>query len=84
MNEGNIVHETELSVAEKIYRVQVFSRDSGKCYSLTKLGENDVIIIDGTSIDDVLERHRFSLPLAINCRIHWPTRPTIKYSRQVS
>jgi serine/threonine protein kinase HipA of HipAB toxin-antitoxin module len=84
MNDENIVHVTELNVSGKSYSVQVFSRDNGKFYSFTQLGESDVIIIDGTSIEDVLERCRFSLPLAINCRIHWPKQTIMKYPNQSS
>lgn len=84
MTEENIIHETELNVSGKNYSVQVFSGASGKYYSQTRLGESDVIIIDGISVEDVLERHRFSLPIAIDCRIQWPSLAVISYPTKIS
>jgi hypothetical protein len=84
MDGGDIVHETEMRVAGKNFKVQVFSRDNGKYYSLTRLGDSDVIIIDGTSIEDVLTRHSFSLPIAIGCRTQWAKQPVMKYPAPLS
>ena len=68
MDDGTIVHESELNVQGKAYSVQVCRRDNGKCFAITRFSECDAIINDGTSIEDTLERHLFSLPFAVGCR----------------
>lgn len=68
MNEGSIVHETKMDVSGKKYRVQVFSGDNGRYFALTRFSKSDAIIVDGSSIEDVMNRHIFCLPLAVSCR----------------
>ena len=68
MSEGSIVHETRMDVSGKKYCVQVFSGDNGRYFALTRFSASDAIIVDGSSIEEVMNRHIFCLPLAVGCR----------------
>jgi hypothetical protein len=66
--DGTVVHEAGLNVLGQPYNVQVFGRDNGKYFALTRFSDSDIMIIDGISLEEVLERHCFSLPIAVGCR----------------
>ena len=84
MKQWNVVRRSELKVAGIRYGVQIFSRGDGNFFARTKLRDGDVIIIDGTSIEEVLARHRFSLPIAIDCRRRKNKRTVLKYPTQLT
>jgi hypothetical protein len=60
--------EAVMCVMGLSFNVQVFGSDNGKYYALTRFSDSDKMIIDGSSVEEVLELHRFSLPLAVSCR----------------
>jgi hypothetical protein len=68
MDNGTIVHESELNVLGTSYSVQVCRRDNGKYFVMTRFSTCDAIITDGATIGEALERHLFSLPIAVSCR----------------
>jgi len=69
MNNEILVHSCQLNVAGSDYEVQVFSRPDGSHIAKTIFSSNDVIIHDGFSLTEVLDKHRRLLPLAINSRM---------------
>lgn len=63
------VRKTEFSVLGGSYCVRVFRSDSNKHFAVTRFCKNDVIITDGKTVEDALERHRCYLPLAVGSRL---------------
>lgn len=68
MNNEILVHEAEIEVHGDLYRVNVFCRNDGRHFAKTRFGEDDIIINDGASLEEVLEKHEKLLPLAISSR----------------
>lgn len=68
MNKLPIVREVELLIMGEHCQIQVFGRENGTYFALTKFSDTDAIISDGRSIDEVLTRHKCSLPVAIDSR----------------
>jgi len=63
-----LVHEGTVTVQGEEFEVKVFCREDGRHFAKTSFSENDVIINDGLSLDEVLHRHRELLPLAVSSR----------------
>lgn len=63
-----LVHEGHLDHEGQTYQVLVYKRKCGRLFAETTLGIDDIIINDGASLEDVLERHHNLLPLAITSR----------------
>lgn len=63
-----LVHKTVQNIAGQDYEVDVYARPDGSHVAKTSFSPVDVIVNDGRSLEDVLERHRRVLPLAINSR----------------
>lgn len=63
-----LVHKCLIPVGAREYEILIYSRPDGSHVAKTVLGSDDVIINDGTTLDDTLEKHRDLLPLAINSR----------------
>ncbi len=68
MTGETLVHTAEIELQGNRYEIQVFCRDDGRHFAKTRLGEHDVIIHDGQSLEEVLARHERLLPLAVTCR----------------
>ena len=68
MDEEYIVHKTELEIQGDRFEILVYSREDGRHVAKTFFGENDIIINDGQSLEEALEKHVKVLPLAVNCR----------------
>lgn len=68
MVEEILVHESEMEVCGDRYQIRVFCRTDGRHFAKTYFGEDDIIINDGTSLEEVLDKHEKLLPLAINSR----------------
>lgn len=66
-NKEVIVHKGSCQIGGKDYEILVYSRD-GRHFAKTVFAPEDVIISDGSTVDEVLSRHRRLLPLAINSR----------------
>ena len=63
-----LVHTSHCTIAGQDYEVLVFRRPDGSHVAKTFFTPSDVIINDGTSLEEVLARHQRLLPLAINSR----------------
>jgi hypothetical protein len=63
-----IIREMEMEVMGECFRVQIYRRENGTYFALTRFSDVDAIISDGRTIDEVLERHAGSLPMAIDSR----------------
>jgi hypothetical protein len=68
MDELDLVHETEIEVDGNRYQVLVYCRDDGRHFAKTHFGSDDIIINDGATLEEVLEKHQQLLPLAITSR----------------
>ena len=68
MDNEILVHETEVEVHGDFYTVNVFCRNDGRHFAKTRFGEDDIIINDGASLEEVLDKHEKLLPLAISSR----------------
>lgn len=68
MSAEKLVHQCKLPVGSQEYEVLVYSRPDGVHIAKTVLDEDDVIINDGPTLDEALEKHCTLLPLAINSR----------------
>lgn len=64
-----LVHTTTLEVAGGEYEVRIYTRNDGSHVAKTCLGPQDVIINDGFSLHEALDKHRKLLPLAIDSRL---------------
>ncbi len=62
------VHETHLLCQGEQYTVAVFELGMGRFVAATQIEEGDVIEVDGTTLEEALERHRALLPLALQSR----------------
>lgn len=68
MTEEILVHESEIEVHGGRYQIKVFCRKDGRHFAKTFFGDDDIIINDGASLEEVLEKHEKVLPLAISSR----------------
>jgi hypothetical protein len=68
MSGEKLVHRTEVDLNGDRYEIQVFCRDDGMFFARTSFGENDIIIHDGTSLEEVLSKHEQVLSLAVTSR----------------
>ncbi|GFO56593.1 hypothetical protein GMSM_36000 [Geomonas sp. Red276] len=68
MDEENPIHSSELEVNGEYFCISVYSSAAGRYFAKTCLGDGDVIITDGRSLDDALSKHENLLPLAIGTR----------------
>jgi hypothetical protein len=67
-----LVHKCVIPIGSDSYEVFVYSRLDGSHVAKTVLDRYDVIINDGSTLDDVLKKHTELLPLAINSRLLFP------------
>ena len=68
MEELSLVHESEIEVNGDTYKVLVFCREDGRHIAKTRFGAEDVIINDGATLQEVLDKHHKLLPLAVTSR----------------
>ena len=68
MNDEKLVHKTEVELQGDSYEVLVYCRADGRHFARTYFGDDDVIINDGSSLEEVLDRHERLLPLAVSSR----------------
>lgn len=64
-----MVSRAEVTIMGKDFSIELFLRENGKGFALTRYSQEDVIITDGRDIEDAFARHKMALPLAIGCRI---------------
>jgi hypothetical protein len=63
-----LVHQLVCDFEGEKYLIEVFSRPDGHHFARTVFNSEDVIICDGSSLEEVLLRHRELLPLAVHSR----------------
>jgi hypothetical protein len=63
-----LVHKTEVELNGDRYEILVFCREDGRFFARTSFGENDIIIHDGPSLEEVLSKHEQVLSLAVTSR----------------
>ncbi len=68
MSEEQLVYETTMALRGKQYQISVYCRAGGRHVAKTTLAEDDIIINDGTSLEEVLTKHQKLLPLAVTLR----------------
>jgi hypothetical protein len=68
MKDLSLVHETDIEINGDSYAVKVYCRDDGRHFAKTHFDEDDIIIHDGSSLDEVLTKHEQLLPLAVSSR----------------
>lgn len=68
MTDEMLVYSTAVELDGTSYQVSVFCRADGRHSAHTPLGTDDIIINDGFSLEEVLEKHRRLLPLALSSR----------------
>jgi hypothetical protein len=68
MVHGTLVHQAQIELEGDSYHVQVYCREDGHHFARTHLGGEDIIINDGMSLNEVLEKHTELLPLAVSTR----------------
>lgn len=68
MWEEMLVHKSEIELHGDSYQIMIYCREDGRHFAKTHLSENDIIINDGFSLEEVLAKHEKLLPLAINSR----------------
>jgi hypothetical protein len=68
MLEATLVHESNIELHGDRYQIKVFCRADGRHFAKTHFGEDDIIINDGSSLEEALAKHEQLLPLAIKSR----------------
>ena len=68
MSGESLVHKSVVDLNGDRYEILVFCREDGRFFARTSFGENDIIIHDGPSLEDVLAKHEKVLSLAITSR----------------
>lgn len=68
MNMKSIVREVDMQIMGERCHIQIFKRENGTYFAITRFSNMDAIISDGRTIDEVLARHAGTLPVAIDSR----------------
>lgn len=65
MARKRLVHKTEYKYEGIPYEIMVYCDGEGHHFAETYLNDDDIIINDGPSLEEVLNKHTSILPLAI-------------------
>lgn len=68
MKNETLIHTCHLEIGGNRYEIQVFLSDDGRHVAKTILSRDDVLINDGSSLEEALDRQRSLLPLAVDSR----------------
>ena len=68
MEKETLVHKCRHPIESDEYEILVFCRPDGTHVAKTVLDNDDLVINDGPTLDETLEKHCQLLPLAINSR----------------
>ncbi len=63
-----LVYKTDIVLYGDRYQIAVFCRSDGRHFAKTHFSEGDIIINDGHTLEEALDRHEKLLPLAISSR----------------
>ena len=68
MFDEELVHQTHMELDGTHYQIMVYCREDGRHFAKTHFNDKDIIINDGLTMFDALEKHKKILPLAITSR----------------
>ena len=68
MPEETLVHESDVELHGDRYQIKVFCRANGRYFAKTRFAADDIIINDGSSLEEALANHERLLPLAVRSR----------------
>ena len=68
MPEETLVHESDVELHGDRYQIKVFCRANGRHFAKTRFAADDIIINDGSSLEEALANHERLLPLAVRSR----------------
>jgi hypothetical protein len=68
MSEEILVHKADIVLHGDSYQILVFRMADGRHFAKTHFSEGDIIINDGSSLEEALAKHQRLLPLAISSR----------------
>ncbi len=68
MNDERLVHKADIELHGDRYQIMVYCREDGRHFAKTFFAADDIIINDGSSLEDALTKHERLLPLAISSR----------------
>ncbi len=68
MNSERLVFVAEVKIQDSSFEILVFCSEEGRYFARTSFGENDIIIHDGSSLEEALAKHQKVLPVAVTCR----------------
>ena len=68
MPEETLVRELDIVLQGDCYQIKVFCRANGRHFAKTRFAADDIIINDGSSLEEALANHERLLPLAVRSR----------------
>lgn len=69
MENVTLVMESDVKINGTTYAILVYRREDGHCFAMTHLKNGDIIINDGETHEEALERQQGVLPLAVGSRV---------------
>ena len=69
MDQVMMVYQEEMRVYGQNCRIEIYHQGRKNFFAVTRFDENDAIICDGFSLDEVLAKHRGAIPLALSSRL---------------
>ncbi|PLX94010.1 MAG: hypothetical protein C0621_06125 [Desulfuromonas sp.] len=63
-----LIYSCQVELQGEMFEIHIFTRPDGRHTAKTVFSANDVLINDGQSLDEALERQQRLLPLALNSR----------------
>ncbi|HWI40784.1 MAG TPA: hypothetical protein VNX25_04790 [Verrucomicrobiae bacterium] len=80
MSEPKLVHEKQFDFLGQSYSIRVFAAEGGRVFAETAFDHDDIIVSDGTSVEEVIQLHEKLIPLAIDSRKILRTIPVAPYT----
>jgi hypothetical protein len=68
MSRETLVYRKEIELNGERYEILVYCCENGRYFARTSFNENDIIVHDGQSIEEALEKHEKVFSIAITCR----------------
>ena len=68
MTPETLVHQSDVELLGSHYTIAVFVRNDGRYTATTRFTDDDIIMNDGDSLEEALNRHQRLLPLAVTSR----------------
>jgi hypothetical protein len=68
ISEETLIYSSDIELHGDMFQIKVYCRSDGHHFAQTHLGNDDIIINDGFSLEEVLAKHQRLLPLALGTR----------------